>query len=178
MFPSDNNGVLIQLNAIPDTGQLTAGGSLIFGIGTQSNNGLGTATVLTLSSDKGNFSTQFNGQSHNNAGFIDSGSNGFFFLDSSTVGMPACPQSIGFYCPASTTAFAATNVGVNGSSKIVNFNIGNADVLFQNGSALNDVGGPNAGLFDFGLPFFFGRSIYTAIEGQSTPAGAGPYFAY
>jgi hypothetical protein len=32
--------------------------------------------------------------------------------------------------------------------------------------------------FDWGLPFFFGRTIYTAIENQSTPAGAGPYVAF
>jgi hypothetical protein len=32
--------------------------------------------------------------------------------------------------------------------------------------------------FDWGLPFFFGRTVYTAIEGQSTPAGVGPYFAF
>ena len=38
MFASDNNGTILQLPAIPDAGQGTASGSLIFGIGTQSNN--------------------------------------------------------------------------------------------------------------------------------------------
>ena len=179
MFASDNNGVLIQFPAVADAGQATAAGSLIFGIGTQSDNGLGTATVLTLS-NKGNFSTQFNGQTFNNAGFIDSGSNGYFFLDSTTTGLPNCTQSKGFYCPPTTQAFSATNVGVNGLSKAVNFDVGNADVLLQNPafSAYNNLGGPNPGGFDFGLPFFFGKSVYTAIEGQSTPAGTGPYFAF
>jgi hypothetical protein len=32
--------------------------------------------------------------------------------------------------------------------------------------------------FDWGLPFFYGRTVYTAIENQSTPAGVGPYFAF
>jgi hypothetical protein len=40
------------------------------------------------------------------------------------------------------------------------------------------VGGPNPGAFDWGLPFFFGRQVFTAIEGASTPGGSGPYFAF
>jgi hypothetical protein len=32
--------------------------------------------------------------------------------------------------------------------------------------------------FDWGLPFFFGRTVFTAIEGMSTPGGTGPYFAF
>ncbi|MBV9619664.1 MAG: DUF3443 family protein, partial [Gammaproteobacteria bacterium] len=32
--------------------------------------------------------------------------------------------------------------------------------------------------FDLGLPFFYGRNVYTAIEQQSTPGGTGPYYAY
>jgi len=35
---------------------------------------------------------------------------------------------------------------------------------------------PNS--FDFGLPFFFGRNVYTAIEGRSAGAVSGPFFAY
>ena len=30
----------------------------------------------------------------------------------------------------------------------------------------------------FGLPFFYGRSIYTAIEGRTAGGVAGPFFAY
>jgi hypothetical protein len=32
--------------------------------------------------------------------------------------------------------------------------------------------------FAFGLPFFFGRNVYTAIEGRSAGGQLGPYFAY
>jgi len=28
------------------------------------------------------------------------------------------------------------------------------------------------------LPFFFGRNVFTAIEGRNTPAGPGPYWAF
>jgi len=32
--------------------------------------------------------------------------------------------------------------------------------------------------FDLGLPFFYGRNVYTAIENLSAGGVAGPYFAY
>jgi len=32
--------------------------------------------------------------------------------------------------------------------------------------------------FDWGLPFYFGRSVFTAIEGKATPGGPGPFFAF
>jgi hypothetical protein len=33
-------------------------------------------------------------------------------------------------------------------------------------------------IFDWGLPFFYGRNVYAAVEQQSTPGGSGPYIAY
>ncbi|MEX3824780.1 DUF3443 family protein, partial [Paraburkholderia sp. BR14262] len=32
--------------------------------------------------------------------------------------------------------------------------------------------------FGWGLPFFFGRRVFTAIALQDTPAGSGPFFAF
>lgn len=186
IFASDNNGVLIQLPAVAANGQPTASGSLIFGIGTHSNNALNGATVLTVDPNLGNFTTQFNGQTFTDSNFIDSGSNGIFFLDSSTSGLPTCTDTKDFYCPANTVAFAVTNVGTNNASSNVNFSIANADSLFANTTAFaySDLGGPNTPQqgqpsgFDFGLPFFYGRNVYSAIEQQTTPAGPGPYVAY
>src|SRR5579864_614514 len=47
-FAVDNNGVILQLPAISDSGAASPAGSLIFGIGTQSNNALGSQAVLSL----------------------------------------------------------------------------------------------------------------------------------
>ena len=60
------------------------------------------------------------------------------------------------------------------------FGVANADALFMNPalSAFSNLAGPNAGIFDWGLPFFYGRNVFFAIESQSTPAGPGPYVAY
>ena len=68
------------------------------------------------------------------------------------------------------------------ASGTVNFSVANADNLFNNNpsdTVLGQLAGPNslAG-FDWGLPFFYGRNVFTAIEGQSTPGGVGPYWAY
>jgi hypothetical protein len=32
--------------------------------------------------------------------------------------------------------------------------------------------------FDWGLPFFYGRTVYTVIENSTTSVGTGPYMAF
>ena len=32
--------------------------------------------------------------------------------------------------------------------------------------------------FDWGLPFYYGRRVFTAIENQRTAVGTGPYVAF
>ena len=178
LFPQDNNGILIQLPTVGDAGAPTLAGSMIFGIGTQTNNALGGATAYTVD-QSGNFTTIFNNQTLNQS-FIDSGSNGIFFLDTATTGIPICAKpNDSFYCPTSTQSLTATNKGVNGKSAPVPFSIANADSLFTtNNSAFINLGGPNPGTFDWGLPFFFGRNVFVAIEGKSTSGGIGPFWAY
>jgi hypothetical protein len=176
LFSRDNNGVVIQLPAVAAGGAFSVTGSLVYGIGTQSNNGLGSAKVLAVDA-AGNITTIFGGQSYPSS-FIDSGSNGIYFLDAGASGLPLCQDSMDFYCPATPQSLSATNRGANGVTIPAPFNVGNADTLDSRFSAFNEIAGPNPGGFDFGLGFFFGRSVYTAIEGQGTPGGAGPYFAY
>jgi len=180
LFPQDNNGLLISLPSISAAGAPTVSGSMIFGIGTQSDNALGAAGVYTTDAN-GNFSTTFNGNTYSSS-YIDSGSNGIFFLNSSTIGLPPCTNATGFSCPSSpssTVTYNAVNAGANSISGQVTFSITNADSLFNSAnSAFNDLGGPDTGQFAWGLPFFFGRNIFTAINTQNTPVGPGPYWAY
>ena len=37
---------------------------------------------------------------------------------------------------------------------------------------------PFANSFDFVIPFFFGRTVYTSIEGRAAGGAQGPYFAF
>ncbi len=177
MFPQDNNGFQLSLPAINVTGSSSVAGSLVFGIGTQSNNGLVGAQVYKTDS-QGTYSVTFNGNVYSGS-FVDSGSNGIFFLDTQTLGLLECPVNTGFYCPTFNQTYSAITTGTNGTAGSVVFNIENANTLFNTGnSAFNNLGGSNGPSFDFGLPFFFGRNVFVGIEGQSSPGGTGPYWAY
>jgi hypothetical protein len=178
LFPQDNNGVLITVPPVPETGSTTLLGSLIFGIGTQPNNALGSARVYATDY-QGEFTTTFKGNAYTGS-YLDTGSNGIFFLDDSTIGLPACPKAdAGYSCPTTTVSYTATNTGHNGTSAQVSFSIANAATLFQTGHVVfNNLGGPDSGGFDWGAPFFLGRSTFIGIEGQSSTAGIGPFWAF
>lgn len=180
LFATDNNGVIIELPAVSSP-EATVSGSLVFGIGTQSNNSLNGATVYTANPTNLNFTTAFNGVSYANEGFLDSGSNGYFFPDSNIAACPSTTGANGFYCPSGTVNLSATNKGSNGASGTVNFSVADAESLFSNDpndAAYPDLGGPASGYFDWGLPFFYGRNVFTSIEGKTAPGGTPPYWAY
>lgn len=198
LFVTDNNGVILELpSASTSAPSLT--GSLVFGIGTESNNQLpSSATVFTLACDA--FTTVFDGQTFgvtNTAtcagpySFIDSGSNALFFPNVTNI--PECSSNVaegeleGFYCPATTETLSATMVGENGASRSTGFSVGNAqDLLLNEGTASDAVQPTMAGTnpvgygFDWGLPFFYGVNLYNAIDGQRVPSGtpAAPWWAY
>ena len=180
LFATDHNGYIIELPSVPSSGAVSTTGSLVFGIGTQSNNALTGATVFPLDSS-GLFTSTFKGKGYSFS-FLDTGSNGFFFLDTATTGIATCADLQNqFYCPSSTTMITATNQSsVNPSiSKNVTFSVANTDNLFNSPNFLfSNLAGPNPQSFDWGLPFYFGRNVYEAIEGQNTSGGAGPYVAY
>jgi hypothetical protein len=184
MFTQDNNGLAIVLPAVGTSGAATLSGSMIFGIGTQSNNSLGAAKAMEANS-QGNLTTTFNGIAYPTS-VIDSGSNGIYFLTPQLTGLPNCAGELsGWYCPTATTSFTAinSNPSPNGSGLVVSeniaFSIANALALFSSpNTALPNLGGANAGMFDWGLPFFFGRTVFIGIESQVSGAGVGPYWAY
>jgi hypothetical protein len=198
LFPNDNNGVIVELPSVTGS-EASVTGSLVFGIGTESNNALSSsATVFTLACDE--FTTMFGGQTYGitNAAtcagpgsFIDSGSNGLYFPNATSI--PTCPSNTavgnlsGFYCPTSTDNLSATNEGQDGASKSTSFSVDNAETLFTSSTTSSDAVFPGlAGVnptgvgFDWGLPFFFGVHLYSAIDGQGAPSGAPPtpWWAY
>jgi Protein of unknown function (DUF3443) len=173
LFTTDNNGVIVELPAVSGGEEASLSGSLVFGIGTQSNNALGSAKIYSAD-DYGNFTATFNNTPYSSS-FIDSGSNGYFFPDSSIT---QCSSNVapGFYCPASTASLSATNQGANGTSGAVAFSIANAETLFTSSdNAFGDLGGTYSGAFDWGLPFFFGRNVFVGVQSTNYPAG---YWAY
>jgi hypothetical protein len=169
-FAQDNNGVVLTLPPVPAGGAATLTGSLVFGIGTQANNQVTSQTVFNTDS-QGNIRTTYKGSSM--SGFLDSGSNALFFTDA------AIPQCSGFYCPPAPLPLSATMTSATGVSQNVNFTIESITSIASNATVANV--GADAGLghtFDWGLPFFFGRSVYVAMAGAITPKGVGPYWAW
>jgi hypothetical protein len=198
LFPTDNNGVIVELPQVSGS-SASVNGQVIFGIGTESNNQLpSSASIFTLTCDE--FATTFESQTYgitnaNNCtgagSFIDSGSNGLYFPNASNI--PLCPSSTaagdlsGFYCPSLTDSLTATQLGADGTSNKVSFSVQNAETLFTTSSTESDaaqsgLAGPNpSGVgFDWGLPFFYGVNLYSSIDGQATPSGtpAAPWWAY
>ena len=170
-FPADNNGVVLSLPSVPIGGVATLSGSLTFGIGTQSNNQLGAATVFTVNS-LGEFTTRYKGANYTSS-FLDSGSNVLFFPD------PSIPQCSGFYCPPAPVPLSAVLISSTGVSASIDFTIESiTDVA--GGNAAANVGAESSvpGIFGWGLPFFFGRTVFVAISGAPTPKGTGPYWAF
>lgn len=175
-FATDNNGVLLLLPAVPDGGLPSMSGNLVFGINTQANNAIAGETTFRANAS-GNFTTIYKGATMT-ASFIDSGSNGIFFDDST---IPKCTVSTGFYCPTSSLMLSATTVGADGlASRVIDFTIENVEVL-GNSAHVGKVGGPSAAVksgtsnaFDWGLPFFFGRRVFIGLE----TATARGYWAY
>ena len=180
-FAADNNGSIIQLPTVASAGAVNVTGSLIFGIDTQSNNASGTETVLNVDPNFGYLGAVFDGQTLSQS-FIDSGSNGNFFNDSNIL---QCTETdlTTFYCPASELNLSTTLQGVNGTSVVVDFVAGNAQSMLTNEptfAAFPELSGTNPlpGSFDFGLPFFYGRRVATALETMTTAVGTGPYIAF
>jgi hypothetical protein len=188
-FAADNNGVIIQLPSVAASGAATVTGSMIFGVDTETNNKSGSQTVVTVAGSAGGtsgqlpgqFTTLFNGASLVES-FLDTGSNGLFFNDSN---LTVCTESglSDFYCPSSTENLSGTIEGQNGISVNVDFTVVAADTLSGDDAAFSDLAGPypsatDTDTFDWGLPFFYGRTVYTVIEGDTTSVGTGPYVAF
>lgn len=176
LFGYDNNGVMISLPSLPTDGDINVTGSLVFGVNSESNNQLDTASIYQVDGYTGNFNTIYNGQQLTSS-FIDSGSNGLFFNDST---IRPCTSAVGFYCPPSPLSLSATIQGVKGSQTNIYFNVANAEKLFTSGNtAFSDLAGDGfSNTFDWGLPFFYGRKVFVVFEGENVGGSTGPFIAF
>ncbi len=154
--------------------------------------------------DTADNNTLLNAGGYSIGSYIDSGSSVMFFLDQPTLAtIPAASSIVSCgdsYCTTSGSGayrtvgpLSATNVDANGNSRGLTFDVSNANSLLSNGVAFSDMAAPNTtgaslnsveeasdALFDWGLPFFYGRNVYSAIQGVTPPSGvsAGPWWAY
>jgi hypothetical protein len=163
LFATDNNGVIVNMPAVTAAGSTSASGFLTFGIGTQTNNVLPGSGITKITTDYfGNVRSASLSGTGTNAAFFDTGSNGLFYSDSLSM----CTFYIGFYCPASTVSRTPSVTGFNSTTASIALSIANAGSLFGDGGyAYNNIGGLLVGTaFDFGMPFFYGRTFYVNYD--------------
>jgi hypothetical protein len=173
-FPVDNNGTIIRMPSVPSTGAATATGQLIFGIGTQQNNAMPDSVNVVPLDQYGYFTSVYKNKKLNPSA-IDSGTNALLFPDSTI------PTSNRAYVPSSPLLLSATFRASNGTGTPVNvpFQIANANDLVASGnSAFNNLGGNSSVIALWGLPFFYGRSVYTVLENASAGGQTGPFIAF
>ena len=96
-------------------------------------------------------------------------------------------KRIRFYCVSPGTTATLSNVGLFGnggigSGTLTSLNIYDATTLFKtNNAVFNDLGSDSGtsqatDYFDFGAPFFIGRTVFVGIAGQAVPGGVNaPY---
>ncbi|WP_374192430.1 DUF3443 domain-containing protein [Trinickia acidisoli] len=183
MFAGDNNGVMLSMPAIGPSGGRTVTGTLTFGVGTQANNALPSSVTKLATNAYGDVNATFAGGAV--TAFFDSGSNAYFFTDST---LPNCSgQASSFYCPTSNVTrgigVASYNAATPGAAGgvLLTMPIGNATQLLANGNyALDNLAGSlgnGATFVDLGMPFFYGQNVYYGLD-QSGSGGAGPFVAF
>jgi hypothetical protein len=189
---NDNNGVVFALPAAPGPATSLTG-TLYFGVGTESNNKLpASPRILPVETNQDMFiHTTF--QSHDYAqSVIDAGSNGYYFSSS----LPVCTGTIQgdqvLYCVGATTALSGVMQGeaadgsATGDMITYNFDIDNGDaqlMLLPSQVVQPNLGGTlgaQGSTFDWGLPTFFGQTVYIVFADHSAVGSgqAGPYISF
>lgn len=193
LLPTDNNGLYLTLPAVGSSGSASATGTMVIGIGTETT--IPTSpTTLAISDRLGVFSTNSGSSYDTNGanrmpGFVDSGSNMLFFpgtLDDCGDVYDIAGLS-GLFCPTSDQSLTYTNSSISDSSTTssVTFSVTDfVNVIESNPThyVFSNIAGSAGDLidgeFDWGLPFYFGRTVYIGIDGTTSTLGTGPYFAY
>ncbi len=193
-FPADNNGVILALPSVAQAGVPTLTGTVTFGIGTQADNTLAAANVLPVTTSSSRLGPGVLTVAYTAGGtaeqltqsFLDSGSSDYFFIDTS---LNPCTESdlIALYCPTSPMQLSPVLTATNGATASGAFTLYSPLNVADSSNVAPGLGInptlvtpplPFANSFDFGMPFFFGRTVYTAIEGRAAGSVQGPYFAF
>jgi len=192
-FAYDHNGLSLTLPSASGGGSDSITGSLIFGIGTTTNNALGSAEIFAIDA-YGNFPQVtlyvpnsdenlppiplVNYLSPQNGSYLDTASPAIYFSDAQSLSIPECLDSgskaLGLYCPAFVTNYSADVYGTNNAKVNVSWNVDNAATLLKGGSSVLNALGGDSGIgvstdyVDLGLPFFLGRTIFVGFAGSTT----------
>lgn len=193
LVPVDNNGVTLSFPSVASPGAVSVTGTLYFGVNTETSNSsaanynaLGSAKILQLNPKTGYLTATYNGTTLPSA-FIDSGSNGYYFDDSS---IPQCSGST-YYCPTSAVTKSFTLTGYNNVSSTASLTVENAITITNAkiggsylavfptlGGTISGAANATSGMFDMGLPFFLGKKVYVIFENATVGGVQGPAVAF
>jgi hypothetical protein len=187
-FESDNNGVIFNLPDVPNATTSSMQGTVVFGLNTESNNIVPNDINTVLGNPS--YSYQI-GAFYANTGSLeqtlsifDSGTPTFDFY---YTGINTCSGIV--YCPTtSPQTWNSTIFDYNTEShdvelvaQIVNYSTSTGNYALLPG--IGAVASPSGDLTIYGLPFFFGKSVYLGFMGESsagvmTPLGMGPAWGF
>ena len=175
---SDNNGIVLAMPAVADTGAATTYGVLSLGVGTQSDNSVAGFSVIPADT-RGNLTVTLQGQAYPGS-FLDSGSNFYF---AALSGVPVDSQ--GNYVPSSllnlpitlsASSGAAYPASLNSQMLVANY----SSLNFASLVAFNDIAtqvSTSPPIVDLGMPYFYGKQVAYVINGMPSPLGNGPLYA-
>ncbi|HEY4349890.1 MAG TPA: DUF3443 family protein [Paraburkholderia sp.] len=107
---------------------------------------------------------------------VDSGTNGLMFRDTTI------PTGVNNWAaPQSTLSLTSTMMSTVGLQATVLFSIADAEWLFEsNYAAYVSLGALSlsSNMLVWGLPFYYGRSVYTELSGAQAGGKTGPFVAF
>lgn len=180
-FVVNNNGSVIVLPEVPGNSAESAEGKLIFGINTQRNNQLLDVRSVSLNQQTASFSTIYSGRNYS-ASYFDTGSNAIYFDDLSIAQCSGISLQ-GYYCPLDNITLNVILQGIRQECHSFSFAISNAERSLQSSTLyavqpyLAGIAGGSGQDFVWGLPFYFGKTFFTAIENKSISSD-GIFIAY
>ena len=170
---SYESGITFKFPVIGNRGAINAVGYAVFGVGSNKDNTFESdVKIYPISNCTDVFicmPTTLEGSSIEH-GFLDTGSNFFYFNDANIK-----KNNYGYYIPSSIITLSPIN-----NSIPTNINIANYDIITKtrNTSFNNNGVKTDDNILDYGLPFFFGKTIYICFAGMTCNGIAGPYWAF
>jgi hypothetical protein len=185
LLPEHNNGYLIRLPEVPAEGAKSLDGQIILGIDTSENNRPSPNLKLiqagvdpSESESWGEFYIETGGVKYSSA--FDTGTYSYSFP---TTAIPTCEDSPTSLCPSAPTSIPVDILNSSGAvTYSVNLSVANFDQLSSTG---NSVFNNNGEIWSYsvlgrpslilGMPFFYGRTIFFALNQKHTELGTGPW---
>lgn len=164
-----NNGLVLQFPPVGLAGETTLKGTMTLGLNTANNNATSGVKFFGVS-DAARLRITLAGRSYN--GLIDSGSNYYHFPSRY---MAPCEGTI-FFCPSKPETVPITIQSWDLASSLTSELLIDDYRNYNGMAAQPGLAGYDSGATELvlGLPYFYGRKVYVAIQGKGTASVPAP----